>query len=173
MTIDLRNDAREITERIARQVDRYASEAARDKSLPRVSAIEVGYAFDQRGWFFCHFDTREDHDRDGEWTVFLDQEPYSNDLLERTHWYEGICGGEPGPTTFIMMDGSTRVLEDVTEEEVARFLGEFIKAVVLQANHQGLFRKLPTRDTCQIDIEEFNGNWAWPEYDGLGKVNLI
>ena len=170
MTVDLRKDERELKSHLARQVNAYAAACSKDSSLPKASAVEVGYQFDQSGWFFMHFDTRPKHDRDGEWTAFLDREPFSRDLLERPEWYEA-CTAE-GDLTFIMPDGNRRVLPDgVAEEEVAALLGEFIKRLMLDAKKEGIFEKLP-KPQCQLDIEEFNGHWAWPDYDELGKSNL-
>lgn len=171
MTIDLREDERELRALLVRQTGAYAAARATDGSLPKVSAIEVGYAFDQRGWFFVHFDTRPIHDRDGEWTVFLDREPFNRDLLERPDWYAACT--EADEVIFILPDGTRRPVRDVTEEEYAALLGEFIKGVMLRAKDGGVFDHLPKQNECQIDIEEFNGHWAWPEYEQLGKSNLV
>jgi hypothetical protein len=39
------------------------------------------------------------------------------------------------------------------------------------ANHWG-FKPLKSYGDVQLDIEDFNGGWGWPEYDDLGKKNL-
>jgi hypothetical protein len=36
----------------------------------------------------------------------------------------------------------------------------------------GVFSQLKPFGSVQLDIEDFNGGWGWPEYDDLGKTNL-
>ncbi len=105
-----------------------------------ISAIEVGYEVSQAGWVYIHADRREQHQRDGEWTSSLDDEP----LLEMSHWVEA----DP--------------------EEVGRFLLEIIQT----ARADGLFSTLKRSGSIQLDIEDFDGSWAWPTFAELGKSNL-
>jgi hypothetical protein len=36
----------------------------------------------------------------------------------------------------------------------------------------GVFSQLKPFGSVQLDIEDFNGGWGWPEYDDLGKTNF-
>jgi hypothetical protein len=46
-----------------------------------------------------------------------------------------------------------------------------IYAVLMAAKKDGMFVALSKFGAVQLDVEEFNGGWAWPEYDELGKTN--
>jgi hypothetical protein len=168
MTLDLRKDAKAFRKLLAERVDAYAKKVKRSPNLPPVSAIEVGYQFDQAGWIYLHFDVRPKHDRDGQWTLFKQK-----DLFPRPDWYKAVEALSDGkPPTIILTDG-TRRPGKLSEKAFAAMFGKMIKDVLLQAKKEGLFAPLPCHNRCQIDIEEFNGNWAWPAYDKLGKTNLV
>jgi len=165
MTIDLRKDVKALREHLAQKVEAYARKASK---APPVSAVEVGYEFEQAGWVYVGFDARPAHQRDGAWTRFK-----SRDLLPRPDWNKAAMALEEGkPVTLILPNGE-RHSGKLTEKSFASLLGRTIKGLLLQVKKDGVFAPLPRREGCQIDIEEFNGNWAWPAYEKLGKVNLI
>ena len=51
-------------------------------------------------------------------------------------------------------------------------VGEFILEIVQEARADGLFSPLTRLGPVQLDIEDFDGAWAWPAFEGLGTVNL-
>jgi hypothetical protein len=175
MILDLQEDAKVFESRLVEAVEAYARRGAK---APPISALEIGYEFAQAGWICIHFDTRETHDRDGEWTTFQER-----DLIKRPQWFQMVeamaCfsddedGGPRKAGTLILHDGPRRDGSTLTEEDFSAALGDMLKDVLLRARKDGLFAKLPRRPGAQIDIEEFNGTWAWPDYEDLGKTNVI
>ncbi len=45
---------------------------------------------------------------------------------------------------------------------VAAVFGETLRDIVLDMLIAGSFRPLPLRDDCQLDLEEFDSLYAWP-----------
>lgn len=43
---------------------------------------------------------------------------------------------------------------------------------LMKAKAEGDFSPLKQFGAVQLDIEDFNGGWGWPEFDELGKTNL-
>jgi hypothetical protein len=178
MELDLRKDAADFRAELVKKVRAYAARAAKSPKVPAVSAVEIGYEFAQLGWILVHFDTRPKHDRDGEWTVFEEK-----DLLLRPKWYqvvEALDGfdeeGEQdlkGRVVLVTVAGKKIDGAKLSEEDFSGALGAMLKHVLLECRGEGLFAQLPKSARCQLDIEEFNGTWAWPEYEKLGKVNVI
>jgi hypothetical protein len=168
MSVDLRKDAKAARKLLEQRVREYAANAARARRVPPVSAIVVGYCLCQDGWVIVQFDTRPAHERDGHWSSFENR-----DVFELPHWEAAYEAVQEKPVTFILPDGSRRVLpKGSTDEKVGAVFGRVIRDVLLRAKKDGLFDALPKRDNCQLDVEEFNGMWAWPAYEKLGKVNL-
>ena len=168
MTVDLRKDAKALRALLDQRVRAYAAKAQRSAKVPPVSAIEVGYCFDQSGWMHVNFDVRPEHKRDGSWTRFK-----ARDLLDRPHWAKAIDAILDGkPVTLVLPDGKQRKGK-LTENAFSTALGRMIKGVLLEAKTDGALDALPKRAGCQLDIEEFNGSWAWPEFEKLGKVNVV
>ncbi len=60
------------------------------------------------------------------------------------------------------------------DDVVARVFGETVLAVLTDAVAAGTFAGLPLQDDCQLDVEEYDGMWAWPaRHADLGRTNLI
>ena len=84
--------------------------------------------------------------------------------------------------TVIKIDGTQLVVpaldEDAEEQDddaddpFVVAIGEMILDVLMNAKSDGVFKTLTAFGTVQLDIEDFNGGWGWPEYDDLGKTNL-
>lgn len=171
-TIDLREDSKTFR----RQLERAVNEL--NKSKEPLSALEFGYDCDQGGWIFIHADRREQHERDGEWTSHID-----DNKIDLPHWIEAIeANFEVEEIELIKIDGSRVILPSFDDEHepdedeeggpLNLAVGEMILHVVMAAKSDGLFKPLSTRGPLQLDIEDFNGGWAWPEYDDLGTTNL-
>lgn len=172
--IDLREDAL----RFRDELERVVSSLAESKVV--LSALEFGYDCDQGGWILIHGDRREKHHRDGEWTRYIDDES----MLPMSHWTQALDSNFEGEEIeLISVDGTTRVLpafdpspgssNDDDALAIAVAVGEMIYAVVMQAKSEGLFVALSgPLNGIQLDFEDFNGGWAWPDLDGLGIANL-
>jgi hypothetical protein len=173
-TIDLSEDAKAFRRGLESKVISIA--AAKPSSL---SALEIGYSCDQFGWIFINADERPQHERDGEWTIKIDEDL----CIDFGHWIEAIESTFEGKAfTVIKIDGtqfvvpaSDEVVEGQSEDADDPFtvaIGEMILAVLMNAKLDGVFTPLKIFGDVQLDIEDFNGGWAWPEYDDLGKTNL-
>lgn len=50
--------------------------------------------------------------------------------------------------------------------------GKLVLSVVQAARKDGVFAALGPSGSIQLDIEDFDCEWAWPELEELGKTNL-
>ena len=173
-TIDLREDAKDFRRELEATVKSIV--ATRPASL---SALEVGYSCDQSGWIYIHADERPRHHRDGEWTTKIAKDKY----IDLGHWIEAIEASFEGQAfAVIKFDGTQFLVPGLDEDADEQFgddddaftvaVGEMILAVLMNAKSDGVFMPLKSYGDVQLDIEDFNGGWAWPEIDELGKTNL-
>jgi hypothetical protein len=172
-TIDLRQDA--VTFR--RGLEVRIGEIVSENGAP-VCAVEVGYDCGQGGWVFVHADRRNRHQRDGKWTSDI----RDDNVIPMPHWAEAVEARFEGEVVTVQRhDGSSFVVpafdEDAeedpdSEDPFAAAVGEMLLDVLTSAKADGVLRILGPAGTIQLDIEDFNGTWAWPEYDDLGKTNM-
>jgi hypothetical protein len=167
--LDLRKDAAEFCRLLTGAIDSFGAACQRIPNPPLISAIEVGFSLGQEGWAAIHFDTRPVHLRDGSWSTEIDK-----GLVKIPGWKKARGALQKRGGTVIMPDRrKVAIKANVAEARVAAIYGTMIQGVVQQANQDGLFRKLPLRKGCQLDVEEFDGSWAWPAIRALGKTNLV
>ena len=134
-----------------------------------ISAIEVGFKLSQSGVVVLHFDARAQHSRDGEWMRAL-----NGPVLEMPHWKTAFEASGPFGATFVGLDGKTHVVPPrAGGAVVAGFFGEALRTIVIQAMREGALSRLSLSDECQLDLEEFDGVWAWPGIADMGKSNRI
>lgn len=170
-TVDLRQDAK-----VFRRELEAAIESIVASNPPCLSAIEIGYSCDQLGWIFIHPDERPEHDRDEEWSTWIVEDK----CIKYDHWIEAIEANFQGESfTVIKHDGSRFEVAYAEEESdwesedpFVQAVGEMILDVLKVAKVDGVFSQLERFGPVQLDIEDFNGGWAWPEYDDLGTSNL-
>jgi hypothetical protein len=173
--VDLRQDAKKIESSLTAFLDKI-----RKQPPKRLSAIAIGFDCDQAGWVMFVGDNREEHQRDGE---CFDEDC----IVAMPHWnVVDIAGDQAKQIVVTKMDGTTFEIApfDEEDEEESDYsyteadppfciaIGEMILSVVMNAKKNGRFQELSQFGAVQIDIEDFNGGWAWPEYDQLGKSNL-
>lgn len=170
-TVDLREDAKVFRRELEAAVENIVN------SKPScLSAIEIGYSCDQSGWIFIHADERPVHERDGEWTSYIEDDQ----CIQYEHWIEAIEASFEGEAfTVIKYDGSKfevaydeDELVEESEDPFVKAVGEMILEVLMAAKVDGVFSRLEQFGPVQLDIEDFNGGWGWPEFDELGKTNL-
>lgn len=136
----------------------YVNEAATSPQTPAVSGVTVGFHLCQKGWIVVRFDTRPHHSRDGEWTRFTDADVVKVPQWKRIHDAVQAEGG-----TFLLPNGKTkRIPADIACERLAAIYGEMIKGVLVGEKQAGAFDQLPKHRGFRIDVEEFDGMWAWP-----------
>ena len=133
------------------------------------------HAINQAG--FLSTPTNVQHNqRDGEWTTSIEDEK----LIKYDHWIEAIEASFEGKAfTVIKYDGSKFEVafdedepEEDSEDPFVKAVGEMILEVLRAAKVDGVFSQLKPFGSVQLDIEDFNGGWGWPEYDDLGKTNF-
>jgi hypothetical protein len=167
MTVNFNDDLPRIRDFIGSRVLAQASDRT------PISAIEFSFRLSQLCLLFLHFDTRERHDRNGEqWSGAFADEP----TLEMPHWHEAFQAADGEGISFLLPSGETRSLPPgaADEEAVAAAFGDALRAIALEAAADGAFAPLPLRADCQLDMEEFDGMWAWPDaYEDVGRTNLL
>jgi hypothetical protein len=135
-----------------------------------ISAIEVGFRLCQAGLLVLHFDTRATHERDGEWTMALEEEP----TLELPHWQEEYEEAEDAGASFVLLDGERLDIPmGFEDDEIAGVFGKALVAITQDALARDTFEKLWLRDDCQLEVVEFDGMWEWPREGELGVKNLV
>ena len=135
-----------------------------------ITAMDLGFEFSQGGWVALIFDTRDDAEPDGQWTTFLDEE---NLFYSATDWpalADAMFEGESVEVTFV--DGTTKSISDDWEELIVA-IGEMLKDLLLEAKSSGLFKKLPKAPKCYIGVEDFEGNYGWPQYEQRETEGLL
>lgn len=162
-TIDLREDAKVFRRELETFVQSIV--AVKPASL---SALEIGYSCDQSGWIFVHADERPHHERDGQWTTSIDDDR----CIDFGHWIEAIESSFEGEAFAVIKIDATKFVVPQDGDDLTSAIGEMILDVLLTAKSDGVFKPLKSYGDVQLDIEDFNGGWGWPEYDDLGKTNL-
>lgn len=162
--LDLRRDFADIYAHLTKRVQGFdpAGDDVLGDAGP-VKAIAVGFECTQAGWLVVVFDTRPDAAPDGEWTSLID-----GNELELPTWLE--VGEADGPVSLIQLDGTETELPE--DAELAEFIGETVKAVLIKARADGLFAGLLKAPGCELLIEDFDGGYGWPDYEARGQENL-
>ena len=124
----------------------------------------------QAGLLLYHFDTRDKHERDGEWTREL-----GGPALDLSHWQESYESADNNGASFLLLTGDRHdIPPSAGDAAVASVFGETLLAIALDAIASHSFDTLRLRDDCQLDMEEFDGMWAWPaNYDDTGRTNIL
>ena len=167
MIIDIREDVPELLEYVKRRVDEHVAKAATKNNLPPVKMIEFGFELGQANWVALVFDTRPDAEPDGEWSRGINRV-----LLKRPKWPIWHKIPDDAEVFFVDLSGKkVDVMED-PDEVASNIVGEALKHVLLTARKQGIFKKLPKADKCELGVENLEGGYGWPDYDDRGKENL-
>lgn len=173
LSLDLRKESAAISRFIAKRVDRFDSTTnVGPGEGAKVSAVELGFDFEQGGWVALIFDTRQKPDRDGEWNGFLEEET----MLQRPEWAELSEALREGKRVAItLMNGrKTSLTHDC--EALGEVLYHMLKDTFTDSIHEGAFRSLPRRSKCYVGVEETEGRFGWPDYDDRdseGTVQVI
>ncbi|MBU6303195.1 MAG: hypothetical protein KGS60_16730 [Verrucomicrobia bacterium] len=157
--INLLQDAKTFRAALEQRVAEFQSET--------LSAIEVGYDCDDRGWIYIHADRRAVHEADGDWTIEMDED----DVVPMEHWVtarEARYEGEP--LSVKRVDGSAVALSALDDDEMEHeeaddlpaAIGEMIRSVLFEAQADGLFKPLTDRGPLSLGVEEYSGAWSWP-----------
>ena len=166
MKLDLRRDFAEIYAHLVDRVRTFdpAKNDGPGKPGP-VKMIQVGFEYAQSAWVVVVFDTRPDAAPDGEWNSHI-----MGNELERPDWLAAGEANMEGPITLVRLDGTEAKLRKNTE--LAKPLGELVKAVLLKARADGVFAGLPKAKGCELAVEHQEGAYGWPAYEARGQENL-
>lgn len=157
-SLDLRKDWFGIFDYIKEQVQLFLQNAEVDKAAGKlVSHIECGFECSQAGWVMIYFDTRPEAYNDGHWTLFVEKF-----ATERAHWRKAAAANMRGTVRIVGHDGTETVITKDSEVNLCDCIGLMLKAAMLHARDQGLFRPLPLTPTCSLGVENFNGEFGWP-----------
>jgi hypothetical protein len=90
------------------------------------------------------------------------------------HWCQAFEAAYEDRISFVLLDGKPQSIEAGAGEKMVEVFGNALLAISLDAIATGTFKPLTLSDQCELDIEEFDGMWAWPaKYEDCGKTNLI
>ena len=149
-----------INRELVQKVDEYSRNDAGkvDSERERIHLIGVGFHLDSESWASIVFDTDVDANNDGRWTRSL-----GDSLFNIDDWSEALS--QEGNIVVERLDGSEFIVEEELETHHFSELGEVIKTAVGNAGESGLFDLLRRSESCQIVIEDTNG-----EYGFVGKA---
>lgn len=170
MKLDLRKDFDDIYAYVVKRVKAFDPRTnpgpGKGKS---VASIELGYQCDQDGWVALVFDTRPRAEPDGQWNAYIEKTRF-----DRKHWQKALETLEAGTVDVVLPDGGKRRLTGETEfEDFVALFGDLLKAVLVKARSDGVFKSLPTAKTCHMGVEEMDGGYGWPNHEDRGKDDLV
>ena len=174
MKLDLQKDEQKIRRYIQKRVRDYNPQKNKGpgKAGDPIALVTLGYYLEQAGYFALVFDTRPKADNDGEWTGHIENDA---NVLEFPKWcaaFEKLCDG--GSVAVTLPSGKTRTLGDSDDNEsVAKLFGEMLLGIMIALRDEEAFDKLPLAKQAFFIIEEFDGNWGWPDYKrrrSLGRL---
>jgi hypothetical protein len=162
--VDFRKDLPTLRKHLASRV------RTQSKVKQPVSGIAIGFQLNQAGLIVVHFDVRKQHQRDGSWTLAM-----GGPTLKVNHWCKAYeAAGDDGISVTLLDGKSKSIKAGAGDEKVAEVFGSVLLAIARDAIATGTFKPLTLSDKCQLDIEEFDGNWGWPaKYEDCGRTNLV
>lgn len=182
MQLNLKKDAEKAKQYIHQRISDYSPDENHGPGEPGdpIKLITVGYYAEQEGYMNLVFDTRPTAQVDGEWTIYIEDTNYF-DFPDWCEWYEEVAMGRPGSVIF--HDGTETTLQfDLADEEellhedqmgeLNAVFGNMLKSVIDELKAEKSFEKLPLAPDAFLVIEEFDGNYFWPnvEYEQIPEA---
>lgn len=165
MKLDLRRDEQTIRRYIQKRIREYRAPrnlGPGDAANP-ITLITLGYYLEQTGYFALVFDTRLHADNDGEWTGHIENKINVVPFPKWCAAFEKLCDG--GSVEVTLPGGKTRTLDDSDDNQsVAQLFGEILLGTMNTLRDECAFDELPLSRKAFFIIEEFDGNWGWPDY---------
>lgn len=129
-----------------------------------IQAIMLGFYASQGGYVYLVFDTRPGKNIDGEWTCFLEK-PNLLALPKWTEFFEQLRERKSG--TLILADGSEKELDFKAKTKVDKGLnlhiGEMLTDLMIELSEKKAFTRLPLAKDAFMMVEEFDGDYFWPQ----------
>lgn len=166
--LDLQNDVAAIDAYFTDQVRTFdAKRNSGPGESNQISQIDVGFECSQAGWVAIVFDKRPEPKPDGEWTRCLEDVS----RLPRKHWIHAIAANQRGPIELTNINGSRQTYAEESAD-VTNAIGDLVKHALVRSRDRGLFAQLPLAPGCKIFVEDFDGEYSWPDNDSLNSDNL-
>jgi hypothetical protein len=166
MKLDLQKDRvklRKYIEKRIRDYPVYENLGPGDDEDP-VGLITLGYYAEQGGYANLVFDTRNDAEVDGEWTVHIDNETNTCPFPKWTVACETLGDGKP--VDIIKHDGTKVTLKGYEDDQaVQAVFGDMLVDVLNELRDDGTLAKLPLGPAAFMVVEEFDGRYFFPEYE--------
>jgi hypothetical protein len=170
--IDLRKDAALFRLILNRCVIRYT--AAHSSGVarpfhPPVTRIDFVYSLGDgtsTPWVSLHLDTKPGSEPDGDPTHPL------FDTIEHPEWgaaYRDLLWSEGRRMPVILTTGE---LSDCDAGELEWLVGELLVESLQEARDQGVLKRLPKAERCEMGVARFGGGFGWPTYEDRGEKNL-
>jgi hypothetical protein len=167
--IDIRKDIPDFLKYLRKRVTSHMAKAAKAKNPEPVRMITFGFEFGQANWAALIFDTREDADVDGEWTLMgIDKA-----MLKRPKWPIWHKLPDDAQVYFTNLEGKKINVMSDPDNLICKVVGDALKHVLLAAKNKGEFKKLLKDKKCELIVENMEGYYGWPLYAKRGKENLV
>ncbi|MCC9600552.1 hypothetical protein LOC67_08265 [Stieleria sp. JC731] len=129
-----------------------------------IALLTVGYYAAQGGYVNLVFDTREQAEVDGEWTVHIDNETSTCPFPKWNAACEAIYEGNAVVVT--KHDGTEVKFPDADDEEtIQAVFGDMIVDLITELRDDGTLSKLPLAPNAFMVVEEFDGQFLFPTYE--------
>jgi hypothetical protein len=144
------------------------AESKPHKQPELVRRIDFGFEFGQANWVALVFDTRENAEPDGEWSMNIDEI-----LLNRPKWPIWHKLPDEEHVYFIDLTGKKVDVMGNPDEMICGIVGEALRHVLLTARDQGIFKPLSKAERCELGVENLEGYFGWPKHEDRGRENLV
>lgn len=163
MTLDLHTDQAKLRRYVQQRIDDYASTPNIGPGSPTdpIRLVTFGYYVEQGGYVNLVFDTRADAQIDGKWTLYIGHEKNTLPFPEWLAAYHALWDGQE--VSVVRHDGTkSTLLPSDAGDGANRVFGETIADLMRQLRDDGSFQKLPLASDALMNLEEFDGRYAWP-----------
>jgi hypothetical protein len=132
-----------------------------------IGLIAVGFKLCQRGFVGMNFDTRDEYSFDVSRAL-------GDPLLKMPHWSRAYMQADRYGISVVRLDGTRKAIKPgAGDAAVAAEFGNTLLSVVRDAKGKGLFKPLPLRNDCRLDVLEFDFMWAWTATKKNPGSNLL
>lgn len=163
MKLNLQTDQKILRAYIEQRIRNYGKEVndgPGDAQSP-ISLVTFGYYAEQGGYVNLVFDTRQDAETDGHWTLHIENEKNTQNFPEWLSACRAIYNGEVVSVT--RHDGTTCDLQESDgDEKIQGVFGDMIVDLMKQLRDDGTLLKLPLAPQAHMVLEEFDGRYFWP-----------
>lgn len=164
--IDLSKDKERIRRYVLKRIKDYRvnENCGPGEDEDPIQAIMLGFYASQGGYVYLVFDTRPGKNIDGEWTCFLEK-PNIFPLPKWTEFFEHLRERKSG--ALILADGCEKEFDFKVktkgEKGLNVYIGEMLTDLMVELSEQKAFSRLPLTKDAFMMVEEFDGDYFWPQ----------